>query len=92
MDLRTFSKGGDLEFYQKEQFIAMTGDGAKTKDLVNFDSCGMKPYLESKCEKRIEWKRRMQGRERAFFVSVRRGGKGRERQKNGDKFKLALYG
>ena len=92
MDLRTFSKGGDLEFYQKEQFIAMTGDGAKTKDLVNFDSCGMKPYLESKCEKRIEWKGVCKGENGLSSMSDKDVVEKAREAKNGDKFKRLYTG
>lgn len=92
MDLRTFSKGGDLEFYQKEQFIAMTGDGAKTKDIVNFDSCGMKPYLESKCEKRIEWKGVCKGENGLSSMSDKDVVEKAREAKNGDKFKRLYTG
>ena len=92
MDLRTFSKGGDLEFYQKEQFIAMTGDGAKTKDLVNFDSCGMKPYLESKCEKRIEWKGVCKGENGLSSMSDKDVVEKAREAKNGGKFKRLYAG
>ena len=92
MDLRTFSKDGDLEFYQKEQFIAMTGDGAKTKDLVNFDTCGMKPYLESKCEKRIEWKGVCKGENGLSSMSDKDVVEKAGAAKNGDKFKRLYAG
>ena len=92
MDLRTFSKGGDLEFYQKEQFIAMTGDGAKTKDLINFDTCGMKPYLESKCEKRIEWKGVCKGENGLSSMSDKDVVEKAREAKNGDKFKRLYAG
>ena len=92
MDLRTFSKGGDLEFYQKEQFIAMTGDGAKTKDLVNFDTCGMKPYLESKCEKRIELKGVCKGENGLSSMSDKDVVEKAGAAKNGDKFKRLYAG
>ena len=92
MDLRTFSKGGDLEFYQKEQFIAMTGDGAKTKDLVNFDTCGMKPYLESKCEKRIGWKGVCKGENGLSSMSDKDVVEKAGAAKNGDKFKRLYAG
>ncbi len=92
MDLRTFSKGGDLEFYQKEQFIAMTGDGAKTKDLINFDTCGMKPYLESKCEKRIEWKGVCKGENGLSSISDKDVVEKAREAKNGGKFKRLYAG
>ena len=92
MDLRTFSKDGDLEFYQKEQFIAMTGDSAKTKDLINFDTCGMKPYLESKCEKRIEWKGVCKGENGLSSMSDKDVVLKASEAKNGDKFKRLYAG
>ncbi len=92
MDLRTFSKDGDLEFYQKEQFIAMTGDGAKTKDLINFDTCGMKPYLASKCEKRIEWKGVCKGENGLSSMSDKDVVEKASEAKNGDKFKRLYAG
>lgn len=92
MDLRTFSKGGDLEFYQKEQFIAMTGDGAKTKDLISFDTCGMKPYLESKCEKRIEWKGVCKGENGLSSMSDKDVVEKAREAKNGGKFKRLYAG
>ena len=92
MDIRTFSKNGDLEFYQKEHFIAMTGDGAKTKDLINFDTCGMKPYLESKCEKRIEWKGVCKGENGLSSMSDKDVVKKASEAKNGDKFKRLYAG
>ena len=92
MDLRTFSKDGDLEIYQKEQFIAMTGDGAKTKDLINFDTCGMKPYLESKCEKRIEWKGVCKGENGLSSMSDKDVVEKASEAKNGEKFKRLYAG
>ena len=56
MDLRSFSRDGDLEFYQKEHFIAMTGKGAGYSRLESFDRPEMKEILSRKCEKRTEWK------------------------------------
>ncbi len=52
MDLRTFSRDGDMEFYQKSHFIAVTGDSGNVKELANFDTPQMKTYLENKCDKR----------------------------------------
>ena len=92
MDIRTFSKNGDLEFYQKEHFITMTGDGAKTKDLINFDTCGMKPYLESKCEKRIEWKGVCKGENGLSSMSDKDVVEKASEAKNGDKFKRLYAG
>ena len=90
MDLRTFSRDGDLEFYQKEHFIAMTGISAKTKELANFDTCGMKPYLESKCEKRPEWKGVCKGENGLSSMSDKDVVEKASAAKNGEKFR-ALY-
>ena len=56
MDLRSFSKDGDMEFYQDSHFIAMTGDGVGYYDLESFDTPEMKSLLERKLERRTEWK------------------------------------
>ncbi len=56
MDLRSFSKDGDMEFYQDSHFIAMTGDGAGYYNLESFDTPEMKSLLERKLERRTEWK------------------------------------
>ena len=56
MDLRSFSKDGDMEFYQDSHFIAMTGDGVGFYDLASFDTPEMKSLLERKLERRTEWK------------------------------------
>lgn len=53
MDVRTFSKDGDFEFYQNTHFIAMTGDGTGFKRLESFDRPAMKQVIQSKCEKRV---------------------------------------
>ena len=55
MDVRTFSKDGDMEFYQNTHFIAMTGDGAGYSRLESFDNPAMKQTIQSKCEKRVAW-------------------------------------
>lgn len=52
MDLRSFSKDGDMEFYRKSRFIAMTGDYYGSKALKSFDTPEMKSLLESKFDKR----------------------------------------
>ena len=54
-DLRSFSKDGDMEYYQGGQFIAMTGDGAGFYWLGDFDTPEMKALLERKLERRTEW-------------------------------------
>ena len=55
-DLRSFSKDGDMEYYQGGQFIAMTGDGAGYSRLASFDTPEMKSLLSRKLERRQEWK------------------------------------
>ena len=55
-DLRSFSKDGDMEYYQDSHFITMTGDGASCSTLVSFDTPEMKSLLERKLERRTEWK------------------------------------
>ena len=55
-DLRSFSKDGDMEYYQDRHFITMTGDGATCSELASFDTPEMKSLLERKLERRTEWK------------------------------------
>ena len=55
-NLRSFSKDGDMEYYQGGRFIAMTGDGAETSCLKSLDTPEMKEVLERKLERRTEWK------------------------------------
>ena len=55
-DLRSFSKDGDMEYYQDRHFITMTGDGAGYSRLESFDAPEMKSLLERKLERRTEWK------------------------------------
>jgi len=53
IDVRTFSKDGDLEFYQKDHFIAMTGDlEVKSNGITNFDRTEVETLIRNKCEKR----------------------------------------
>ena len=55
MDVRTFSKDGDMEFYRSTHFIAMTGDGASYQRFESFDKPEMKELIERKCDKRSEF-------------------------------------
>ena len=55
-DLRSFSKDGDMEYYQDRHFITMTGDGATCSELASFDTPEMQSLLERKLERRTEWK------------------------------------
>ena len=45
-----------MEYYQGGHFIAMTGDDYGNTELKSFDTPEMKAILESKLEKRTEWK------------------------------------
>ena len=55
MNLRAFGKDGDLAFYRKSHFVAMTGDNYGSSELKSLDTPDMKALLERKCEKRKEW-------------------------------------
>mgnify|MGYP001864075018 CR=1 FL=1 len=55
-DLRSFSKDGDMEYYQDRHFITMTGDRSGYSRLESFDTPEMKSLLERKLERRTEWK------------------------------------
>ena len=92
MDIRTFSKDGDLEFYQKEHFIAMTGDGAGFYRLESFDTPGMKELLSRKCEKREEWKGVCKGVNGLSTMTDRDVVEKASNAKNGDKFKRLYAG
>lgn len=90
MDLRTFSKDGDLEFYQKAHFIAMTGNHYGSSELKSFDTPEMKSLLERKCEKRKELKGVRLGVEGLSSMSDREIVETACAAKYGDTFK-ALY-
>lgn len=92
MDIRTFSKDGDLEFYQKEHFIAMTGDGAGCSRLESFDTPEMKELLSRKCGKREEWKGVCKGVNGLFTMTDRDVVEKASNAKNGDKFKRLYAG
>ena len=92
MDIRTFSKDGDLEFYQKEHFIAMTGDGAGFYRLESFDTPEMKELLSRKCEKREEWKDVCKGVNGLSTMTDRDVVEKASNAKNGDKFKRLYAG
>ena len=92
MDIRTFSKDGDLEFYQKEHFIAMTGDGAEYSRLETFDTPEMKELLSRKCEKREEWKGVCKGVNGLSTMTDRDVVEKASNAKNGDKFKRLYAG
>ena len=71
MDVRSFSKDGDMEFYQEGRFISMTGDGASYSALESFDTPSMKELILRKCEKRGEWKGQGQGVEGLSIMTDR---------------------
>ncbi len=52
MDVRTFSKDGEMEFYREAHFIAITGDDFGGTELKSFDEPQIKNIIESKCAKR----------------------------------------
>ena len=92
MDIRTFSKDGDLEFYQKEHFIAMTGNGSGYSRLESFDTPEMKELLSRKCEKREEWKGVCKGVNGLSTMTDRDVVEKASNAKNGDKFKRLYAG
>ena len=92
MDIRTFSKDGDLEFYQKDHFIAMTGDGTGYSRLESFDTPEMKELLSRKCEKREEWKGVCKGVNGLSTMTDRDVVEKASNAKNGDKFKRLYAG
>lgn len=92
MDIRSFSKDGDLEFYQKEHFIAMTGDGTGYSRLESFDTPEMKELLSRKCEKREEWKGVCKGVNGLSTMTDRDVVEKASNAKNGDKFKRLYAG
>jgi N12 class adenine-specific DNA methylase/primase-polymerase (primpol)-like protein len=71
MDLRSFSKDGDMEFYRKARFIAVTGDYYGSSELKSFDNAEMKGLLESKFNKRPEIKNAGKGVEGFSTMSDR---------------------
>ena len=92
MDLRSFSKDGDMEFYQSGHFIAMTGDNYGSSELKSFDTPMMKNVLESKLEKRTEWKGVGAGVEGLSSMDDREVLDRAMNAKNGDTFKRLYNG
>ena len=92
MDIRTFSKDGDLEFYQKDHFIAMTGDGTGYSSLESFDTPEMEELLSRKCEKREEWNGVCKGVNGLSTMTDRDVVEKASNAKNGDKFKRLYAG
>lgn len=57
LDVRAFSKDGEMEFYQKSHFIAMTGDMRSSgNELKSIDGTDLQSFIEEKCDRRIGWK------------------------------------
>ena len=90
MDVRTFSKDGDMEFYRDTHFIAMTGDGAGYQRFESFDNPEMKSLIERKCEKRTELSGKGVGVEGLSMMSDRDVVEKACKAKHGEVFK-ALY-
>ena len=90
MDVRTFSKDGDMEFYQKSHFIAMTGDGVGYQRFESFDKPDMKALIESKCDKRSAFSGVGKGVEGLSSMSDRDVVEKACKSKHGETFK-ALY-
>jgi primase-polymerase (primpol)-like protein len=90
MDIRTFSKDGDLEYYQKAQFIALTGDCDAIAEPQSFDNTEVETLLRSKCEQRTEWKGQGKGLDGLQTMSDRDVVEKAIASKHGDTFS-ALY-
>lgn len=90
LDVRTFSKDGKLEFYQKAQFIAMTGDMLGGNKLINIDGTRIQELIEAKCAKRQEWSGIGMGTQGLSFMSDRDIVEKACASKYGEKFS-ALY-
>ena len=90
MDLRSFSKDGDLKFYQNSQFLVLTCDGVGYQRLCSFDTPQMKEILESKCAKRTAWQGAGKGVEGLAIMSDRETVEKAIASKHGETFK-ALY-
>ncbi len=92
MDVRTFSKDGELEFYQKAHFITMTGDGSGYNRLESFDKPDMKELIEKKCEKRTVWQGVCSGVEGLSSMTDRDVVEKASKGTNGDKFSRLYNG
>lgn len=57
LDVRAFSKDGEMEFYQKSHFIAMTGDMRSSgNELESIDGTDLQSLIAEKCDRRTGWK------------------------------------
>ena len=90
MDLRSFSKDGDLKFYRNAKFLVLTCEGAGYQRLCSFDTPQMKEILESKCAKRSAWQGAGKGVEGLTVMSDRETAEKAIDSKHGETFK-ALY-
>ena len=90
MDLRSFSKDGDLKFYRNAKFLVLTCEGAGYQRLCSFDTPQMKEILESKCAKRSAWQGAGKGVEGLTVMSDRETAEKAIASKHGETFK-ALY-
>ena len=91
-DLRSFSKDKTMEYYQGSHFIAMTGDYYGSSELRSFDTPEMQRILESKLEKRTEWKNTGKGVEGLSSMDDREMLDKAFKAKNGDTVKRLYNG
>ncbi len=91
-DLRSFSKDKTMEYYQGGHFIAMTGDNYGSSELRSFDTPEMQRVLESKLEKRTEWKNTGKGVEGLSAMDDREMLDRAFKAKNGDTVKRLYNG
>lgn len=91
MDVRTFSKDGEMEFYREAHFIAMTGDDYGGTELKSFDEPQIKSIIESKCAKRTPLSGTGAGVEGLSRMSDRDVVDRASNGKDGERFR-ALYG
>ena len=91
-DLRSFSKDKTMEYYQGGHFIAMTGDYYGSSELRSFDTPMMQNVLESKLEKRTEWKHTGEGIEGLSSMDDREMLEKAFAAKNGDTVKRLYNG
>lgn len=91
-DLRSFSKDKTMEYYQGGHFIAMTGDYYGSSELRSFDTPEMQRVLESKLEKRTEWKHTGEGIEGLSSMDDREMLEKAFKAKNGDTVKRLYNG
>lgn len=91
-DLRSFSKDKTMEYYQGGHFIAMTGDNFGSSELRSFDTPMMQTVLQSKLERRTEWKHTGEGVEGLSSMDDREMLDKAFKAKNGDTVKKLYNG